>query len=167
MHETTTETTQIAGTPLAAEPERPYTRGQSEAMKSPATETRAGRRNGRVREPLTRAESLLITMFITMIGALLAAGALAFTSLSGQISDLRSETSGQMLELQRQMHEGNRALREEMHEEIGALRREMQKEIGGLREEMTEMRSEIGELSDRITRIETFLQIHHGPLPGP
>ena len=152
MHETTTETTQIAGTPLAAEPERPYTRGQSEAMKSPATETRAERRNGRVREPLTRAESLLVTMFITMIGALLAAGALAFTSLSGQIS----ETNGQMLEMQRQMHEDNRALREE----IGELRREMQKEIRGLREE-------IGELSDRITRIETFLQIRHGPLPGP
>ena len=163
MHETTTETTQIAGTPLAAEPERPYTRGQSEAMKSPATKPRAERRNGRIREPLTRAESLLITMFITMIGALLAAGALAFTSLSGQIS----ETNGQMLELQRQMHEEISALREEMHEEIGGLRREMQKEIGGLREEMTEMRSEIGELSDRITRIETFLQIHHGPLPGP
>ena len=29
------------------------------------------------------------------------------------------------------------------------------------------MRTEIGELSDRIIRIETFLQIHHGPLPGP
>ena len=156
MHETTTETTQIAGTPLAAEPERPYTRGQSEAMKSPATETRAERRNGRVREPLTRAESLLITMFITMIGALLAAGALAFTSLSEQIS----ETNGQMLELQRQMHEDNRALREE----IGGLRDEMHEQIGELRDEM---RSEIGELSDRITRIETFLQIHHGPLPGP
>ena len=160
MHETTTDNTPTAGTPLAAEPERPYTPEQGEAMKSPVIEPRAERRNGRVREPLTRAESLLITMFITMIGALLAAGALAFTSLSGQISDLRSETSGQMLELQRQMHEGNRALREEMHEEIGALRREMQKEIGGLREE-------IGELSDRITRIEAFLQIHHGPLPGP
>ena len=156
MHETTTETTQIAGTPLAAEPERPYTRGQSEAMKSPATKPRAERRNGRIREPLTRAESLLITMFITMIGALLAAGALAFTSLSEQIS----ETNGQMLELQRQMHEDNRALREE----IGELRTEMHEQIGELRDEM---RSEIGELSDRITRIETFLQIHHGPLPGP
>ena len=32
---------------------------------------------------------------------------------------------------------------------------------------MTEMRTEIGELSDRIIRIETFLQIHYGPLPGP
>ena len=170
MHETTTETTQIAGTPLAAEPERPYTPEQGEAMKSPVTEPRAGRRNGRVREPLTRAESLLITMFITMIGALLAAGALAFTSLSGQIS----ETNGQMLELQRQMHEDNRALREEigelrteMHEQIGGLRDEMHEQIGELRDEMAEMRTEMGELSDRITRIEAFLQIHHGPLPGP
>ena len=32
---------------------------------------------------------------------------------------------------------------------------------------MTEIRTEIVEFSDRITRIETFLQIRHGPLPGP
>ena len=35
-----------------------------------------------------------------------------------------------------------------------------------MREEIGALREEIGELSDRITRIEAFLQIHYGPLPG-
>ena len=132
-------------------------------MRSVAAEPLAGRRNGQTREPLTRTERMLVTMFVTMFASLVAAGAVGFTSLSGQIADLRSETHRERLALQRQMHEDNLALREEMHEDIGALRSQMQEEIGGLREEM---REEIGGLSDRIARIETFLQIHHGPLPG-
>ena len=125
-------------------------------MRSAATEPLAGRRT---REPLTRTERMLVTMFVTMFASLVAAGAVGFTSLSGQIADLRSETHRERLALQRQMHEDNLALREEMQEDNRALREEMQEEIGGLR-------SEIGGLSDRIARIETFLQIHHGPLPG-
>ena len=39
-----------------------------------------------------------------------------------------------------------------MQEQIGALRAEMHEEI---------------ELSERMARIETALQVHHGPLPGP
>ena len=147
MNEPTTKTTPTPGTPLAAEGGRPYTPvhgGQGEAMRSAATEPLAGRRNGRTREPLTRTERMLVTMFVTMFASLVAAGAVGFTSLSGQIVDYRSETNGQLLTLQRQMHEDNRALREE---------------IG-------ELRSEVGELSERVARIETFLQIHHGPLPG-
>ncbi len=142
MNEPTTETTPTAGR------ERPYTPvhgGQGEAMRNAAAEPLAGRRNGRTREPLTRTERMLVTMFVTMFvtfvtmfASLLAAGAMGFTSLSGQLADYRSETNGQLLTLQRQMHE----------------------DIGGLR-------SEVGKLSERVARIETFLQIHHGPLPGP
>ena len=36
-----------------------------------------------------------------------------------------------------------------------------------MREETGGLWTDIGKLSDRIIRIETFLQIHHGPLPGP
>ena len=107
-------------------------------MRSAAAEPLAGRRNGRTREPLTRTERMFVTMFVTMFASLLAAGALGFTSLSGQLADYRSETNGQLLTLRRQMHE----------------------EIGGLR-------SELGKLSERVARIETLLQVHHGPLPGP
>ena len=95
----------------------------------------------RPRESLSRAERIQIAFLaglFVLMAATISAGAIAFTTITGQL-----------LELQRQMHEDNRALREE---------------IGELRDEM---RTEIGELSDRITRIEAFLQIHHGPLPGP
>ena len=170
MNEPTTETTPTTGTPLAAEGGRPYTPvhgGQDEAMRSAATEPLAGRRT---REPFTRTERMLVTMFVTMFASLVAAGAVGLTSLSGQIADLRSETHRERLAFRRQMHEDIGALREEMQEDFGALRDEMHEEIGGLREEMREeiggLRSEIGGLSDRIARIETFLQIHHGPLPG-
>ena len=158
MNEPTTETTPTPGTRLAAEGGRPYTPvhgGQGEAMRSAATEPLAGRRNGRTREPLTRTERMFVTMFVTMFASLVAAGAVGFTSLSGQIS----EANGQLLTLQRQMHEDIGALRKEMQEEIGGLREEMREEIG-------ELRSGVGELSERVARIETFLQIHHGPLPG-
>ena len=51
MNERTTETTPTPGTPLAAERGRPYTPGQGEAMRSPATMETAAPAGGR-REPL-------------------------------------------------------------------------------------------------------------------
>ena len=73
----------------------------------------------------------------TLLAALLGSVILGFIAIAGQL-----------ISMQRQMHE-----------EIGGLRDEMHEEIGGLR-------SEIGKLSERVARIETFLQVHHGPLPG-
>ncbi len=48
--------------------------------------------------------------------------------------------------------------------EVGNLRPEMHDEIRQLR---AEMQDQFGELSERVARIETVLQTHHGPLPGP
>ncbi|MDE3262124.1 MAG: hypothetical protein OYL41_09105 [Acidobacteriota bacterium] len=105
------------------------------------TSTEAGRNAGRSQNPLTRPERLLVTVFVTMFGTMLAAGALGFTTLSGQLLD--------------------------MQEQIGALQKEtsaqlldMQRQIGGLRAEMHE---EIGELSERMTRIETLIETHLVP----
>ena len=109
-----------------------------------AETTKSGARARRARDVLSRAD-----LVVPLLAALLGSVILGFVAIGSQ-----------MLSMQRQIG----ALRNEMHQEIGALRTEMHKEIGGLREEM---RVEMGELSDRITRIETFLQIHHGPLPGP
>ena len=95
-------------------------------MTHPHTE-RFSRGGPHAREPLSRTEGLLILMFVTFSAAILGAGTLGYTSLSGQLL-------------------------------------EMQQQIGSLR---TEMRDEIGQLSERMARIETVLQIHHGPLPGP
>ena len=100
--------------------------GHVRAVTHPHTE-RFGRGGPHAREPLSRTEGLLILMFVTFSAAILGAGTLGYTSLSGQLL-------------------------------------EMQQQIGSLR---TEMRDEIGQLSERMARIETVLQIHHGPLPGP
>ena len=117
MNKLTTETTPTPATPLAAAQGRPYTPGQGEAMRTPATMETAAHAGSR-REPLHRAERILTTV----LGALLGSVILGFVAIGSQLIS--------------------------MHEAIGGLR------------------TEIGELSDRITRIETFLQIRPGPLPG-
>ena len=115
------------------------------------TSTEAGRLAGpsRVsREPFGRMERLLLTLLaglFVMLAAMLSAGAIAFSSLSGQILGLQEQIGD---------------LRAEMREEIGGLRAEMHDEIGGLR---AEMREEIGKLSDRMTRIETLIETHLVP----
>lgn len=115
------------------------------------TSAEAGRLTGRPaasREPFGRAERVQLTVLAGMfvlVAAVLSAGAIAFTNLSGQILDLRAE----------------------MREEIGGLRAEMREEIGGLRADIgglrAEMHQEIGELSDRVTRVETLIETHVVP----
>ena len=99
---------------------------------------RLTRRPAVAREPLGRVERLqlavLAGMFV-LLAAILSAGAIAFTSLSGQILGLQ--------------------------EQMGDFRAEMHEEIGGLRAGMHE---EIGELSERMTRIETLIQTHLVPV---
>ena len=173
MNKLTTETTPNPATPLAAEQGRPYTPGQGEAMRTPATMETAARAGSRG-EPRERAERILMTV----LGALLGSVILGFVAIGSQlvsmqrhmhdeiggvrneISGLRNEIGGLRNEMQEEIGE----LRNEMQEEIGELRTEMHVEIGGLRDEM---RTEMGKLSDRMTRIETSLQIRPGPLPGP
>ena len=150
-----------AATPLAQAPDQPYTQPQDapgQPMTGRETEHFAGP-GVRSHDPLTRPERLLVTVFVTMFGTMLAAGALGFTTLSGQlldmqeqIGDLQNQTSAQFLDMQ---------------EQIGALQKEtsaqlldMQRQIGGLRAEMHE---EIGELSERMTRIETLIETHVVP----
>ena len=121
MNERITKPETDAPTPLAHVPGQPYTRAR-DAQGRPMTGKETERRTGRG-EPLTRTERLLVTMFVTIFATMIAAGALAFTTLSGQLLD-------------------------------------MQKQIGGLRVEMHE---EIGELSERMTRIETLIETHLVP----
>ena len=169
MNKLTTETTPTPATPLVAEQGRPYTPGQGEAMRTPATMETAALAGSR-REPRERADRILTTV----LGALLGSVILGFVAIGSQlmsmheaIGELRTEIGG----LRTEMHVEISGLRNEMHEEISGLRNEMHEEIGGLRNEISElrdeMRTEMGKLSDRMTRIETSLQIRPGPLPGP
>ncbi len=109
-----------AGTPAPSPrtPNEPYTQlrdKRGKPMTRGAVEP-AGNRGGHSREPLTRTERLLVTMFVTMFGTMLAAGALGFTTLSGQMLELQN----QMLDFQKQ----------------------------------------IGELSERMVRVETLIETH-------
>ena len=110
------------------------------------------------REPLTRTERLLITMFVTMFAAMLGAGALGFTAISGQLLDMQEQIGGLRTDMQEQIGE----LRTDMQEQIGGvqteianLRTEMHYEISELR---AEMHDELGELSERMARVETLIE---------
>ena len=141
MHERTTDAAETA-VPLSDHQTRSYTPGESEQGRA-MTSAEAGRLAGRPgvsREPLGRVERLQLAVLagvFVLLAAMLSAGAIAFTNLSGQILGLHEQMGG-------------------IHEEIGNVRAE----IGGLRAEMHE---EIGELSERITRVETLLETHLVP----
>ncbi len=139
MNERITKPENDARTPLARVPGQAYTQAQDaqgRPMTGRATEHSAGRG-----EPLTRTERLLVTMFVTMFATMIAAGALGFTTLSGQLLDMQEQIGG---------------LRVEMHEEIDGVRTEMREEIGKLSDRMDQ-------LSERMTRIETLIETHLVP----
>ena len=152
MNERITKPETRAPAPLADLPGQSYTQArdtQGRPMTGRKTEHSAGRG-----EPLTRPEKLLVTVFVTMFATLVAAGALGFTTLSGQLVDMQRQTSAQFLDTQ---------------EQIGDLRREtsgqlldMQRQIGDLRKEigsqLLDMQRQIGELSERMARMETLIE---------
>ena len=134
MHERTTDAAET-GVPLPEQQSRSYTPGASEQDRA-MTSTEAGRLAGRPaasREPFGRAKRLHLAVLaglFVLLAAMLSAGAIAFSSLSGQILGLQEQMGG-------------------VHEEIGNLR--------------AEMHEEIGELSERMARIETLIETHLVP----
>ncbi len=104
-----------------------------DAQGRPMTGRETERLTGRG-EPLTRTERLLVTMFVTMFATMIAAGAFGFTTLSGQLLDMQEQTSGQLLD--------------------------MQEQTSG---QLLDMQKQIGELSERMTRIETLIETHLVP----
>ena len=150
MNERTTDAASATRLPEARE--RSYTAPHDEqggAMTGMEAEGRPGSARP-PREPLARADRIQIAMLaglFAMLAAVLGAGAVGFTTLSGQLLGLQKQVG----DLRTEVHEEVGGLRTEMHKEIGGLRTEMHKEIGGLR---TEMQKEIRELSDRMTRVE-------------
>ena len=145
MHERTTDSAETA-VPLPEHQGRSYTPGASEQDRA-MTNAEAGRLAGRPRasrEPLGRVERVQLTVLAGMfvlVAAVLSAGAIAFTNLSGQILDLRTE----------------------MREEIGGLRAEMREEIGELSDRMDQLSDRMGQLSERMTRVETLIETHLVP----
>ena len=159
------------GARLPPEPDRSYTPpsdGKRVLMKGAPREEFAAR-SALSREPLTRTERLLITMFVTMFAAILGAGALGFTAISGQLLDMQKQIGGLRTDMQTEIG----GLRTDMQTEIGGLRTDMQTEIGGVQTEIgnlrtdmqkqisnlrTDMQKQIGELSERMARVETLIE---------
>ena len=174
MNERTTDVAQT-GIPLPERPDRPYTPPlgeQGEPMTGGEAAQFAGR-GGRPREPLARAERILIAMFaglVVMFAATLGAGAVAFTTISGQLLDLQEQIGDVRADIGSVRGEIG-----SVRGEIGGLRAEMHTEIGELRAELrTEMQKGFGKLSERIgnlevrmTRVETLLQTQVPPAGAP
>ena len=145
MHERTTNPAETA-VPLPEPQGRSYTPGEREQVGA-MTSAEAGRLAGRPaasREPFGRNERVQLTVLAGMfvlVAAVLSAGAIAFTNLSGQILGLRTE----------------------MREEIGGLRAEMREEIGELSDRMDQLSDRMGQLSERMTRVETLIETHLVP----
>ena len=166
MDSQTTENPET-GAGLPPEPDRSYTPpsdGKRVLMKGAPREEFAAR-SALSREPLTRTERLLITMFVTMFAAMLGAGALGFTTISGQLLDMQEQIGELRTDMQEQIggvqtEIGN--LRTDMQKQISNLRTDMQKQIGELRMEMHdeigELSERLGELSERMARVETLIE---------
>ena len=163
MHERTTDAAETA-VPLPERQGRSYTPGESEPGRA-MTSVEAGRLAGRPaasREPLGRAERLHLTVLagvFALVAAVLSAGAIAFTSLSGQILGLRAEMREEIGGLRAEMREEIGGLRAEMHEEIGQLSDRMDR----LSDRMDQFSDRMDQLSDRLTRVETLIETHLVP----
>ena len=163
MNERTNDAAATA-VPLPEHQGRSYTPEESRQDRA-MTSAEAGRLTGRPaasREPFGRAERVQLTVLAGMfvlVAAVLSAGAIAFTNLSGQILGLRSEM--------REEIGGVRAdiggLRAEMHEEIDTLRAEMREELGELSDRVARLSDRVARLSDRVTRVETLIETHLVP----
>ena len=89
--------------------------------------------------------------FIAVIGAAIALAAVILSS-------------------QRAMRKEITDMRKEMHEEIGNLRQEVRQEIGKLRQEMhqeiSKLHQEIGDLRERMARLEGMFEGFTRNMPG-
>ena len=129
----------------------------------------AGRRSGRPGDDLVRWREFRLALWI---------GGFALAAILGGQGFLYSAIMG----LQGEMHTLIGGLRAEMNTQTGDLRAEMNTQVGGLRAEMNtqindlrvdmqaqfdHLRESIHELSERVARIETRLDIATAPAGDP
>ena len=128
-----------------------------------------GRPMTRPREALARADRIQIALLaglFALLAAILGAGAVAYTSLSSQLLAIDHNTHDEIVRLGTEVRGEIAGLRMEMRGEIAGLRTEMREEITGVRGEIAGLRTEMQRLTDRVARIETMIELHHGALPG-
>ena len=151
---------EATGTPLPEARGHSYTgpnQGHGQPVTRPGTE-RFERRGLHSREPLSRTEGLLIAMFVTLSAAILGAGALGYTSLSGQLLDLQRQIGGVQVEVGKLSERVGH-----LEERVGHLEERMIR----VEERMIRVEERMIRVEERLTDIESVLKIHHGPAAGP
>ena len=128
------------GTPLPEDAAHSYTPerdGQRTPMSSGETDRAAGR-GGRSREPLTRADRIVVTMLAAMLSGTI----VGFVAIGGQL-----------VGLQRQIGE----VRTDMTRQIGDLRTEMHSEFGKLSDRLSRVETRLSSVETRLSSVETRL----------
>ena len=97
--------------------------------------------------------------FMAVIGAAIALAAVILSSqraMRREIGDLRQE----MGNMRQEMHQEIGKVQQEVHQEISALRQEMRQEIG-------KVQQDIGDLRERMARLEGLFEGFTKTVPGP
>ena len=72
-----------------------------------------------------------------------------------------------ILSSQRAMRREIGDMRQEMHQEVSALRQEVRQEIGKVHQEIRKVQQDIGDLRERMARLEGLFEGFTKTVPGP
>ena len=152
---TTTRHSDHVGPPPPQPARHPYTGADEEG----------GRPMTRPREALARADRIQIALLaglFALLAAILGAGAVAYTSLSGQLLAIDHNTHEEIVRLGTEVRGEIAGLRTEMRGEIAGLRTEMQR----LADRVARIETRVALIETRVARIETMIEVQPGALPG-
>ena len=152
---TTTRHNDHVGPPPPQPARHPYTGADEEG----------GRPMTRPREALARADRIQIALLaglFALLAAILGAGAVAYTSLSGQLLAIDHNTHEEIVRLGTEVRGEIAGLRTEMRGEIAGLRTEMQR----LADRVARIETRVALIETRVARIETMIEVQPGALPG-
>ena len=157
-----------ADPPLPGRSDHPYTArddGRGELPMTGAEATRVPDARERSREPLGRADRVVVTMLAALLGSTI----VGFVAIGGQllglqrqVGDLRTETREEITRLSGRVDNLSGRV-DNLAERVDHLT----ERVDNLSERVDNLSERVDSLSGRMTRVETVLQTHHGPLPGP
>ena len=168
--------------PLPGRSDHPYTARDGGRGELPMTGTGATpvpNARERSREPLGRADRVVVTMLAALLGSTI----VGFVTIGGQllglqrqVGDLRTETREEITRLSGRVDNlservDNLAERvDHLTERVDHLTERVDnltERVDHLTERVDNLSERVDSLSGRMTRVETVLQTHHGPLSGP
>ena len=161
--------------PLPGRSDHPYTArddGRGELPMTGAEATRVPDARERSREPLGRADRVVVTMLAALLGSTI----VGFVTIGGQllglqrqVGDLRTETREEITRLSGRVDNLSGRV-DNLAERVDHLTERVDhltERVDNLTERVDHLTERVDSLSGRMTRVETVLQTHHGPLSGP